>query len=252
MKKIGTILAIAMGLAFVSASAHAQLGIPAKLKATKIQGNLVPAYYPLSTGPGTGDDEDDSPALLGTAVQRSNPATHNCIFTQGKFKQQLGKDTAVQLKGVLCGPAGMQTPYTGQLCAHTKQLATIMNEDIDKTGAVAAKTCPSTGGDLSGKINFTTGNIGSLTCANGSCKGTLPVVTTDPCPDVDKVSELRRLEVFDGPDVASVTFLGTDLKTCCGPTQQIVGGVPTSGYAPCTTSTQDVLGEMGTVTQGVP
>jgi hypothetical protein len=251
MKRIATIVAVGMGLAFVSTSVHAQLGIPAKLKAGKVQGNLVPAYAPISTGSGTGDDEDDSPALNQPAALRSTmnmTSPHNCMFTQGKFKAQVGKDTAVQLKGVTC--AG--TPLTGTLCAHTKALSTIMSEDIDKTGATTAKTCTSNMQTLEGHVNFSTGTIGVLTCANGSCKGTLPVVTTDPCPDVDKVSELRRLEVFDGTDMGVINVLGTNLEMCCGPRQTAVGSISANSVAPCTTSTQDVLGEIGTVTQGVP
>lgn len=256
MKKIGTILAVGMGMAFVSASAYAQLGISAKAKAGKVQGNLVPAYYPQSSGSGTGDDENDSPAFLATAVQRST----NCTFDQGKFKAQVGKDAAVQLKGVTCG--GM--PFSGTLCAHTKQVATIMNEDIDKKGVLTGKTCLSGATHLEGKMNFSTGNVGTLTCSAGSCKGTLPVVTADPCTDVDKVSELRRLEVFDGSLTGSGTILGTVLKTCCGPTQVFVGSLGqnnslggTNNNA-CASSdndelhggAQDVLGEIGTITQG--
>lgn len=242
MTKFGLLATCAMGFTLAGAPAFG-LGIPAKAKAGKVQGNLVPAYKP-STGSGTGDDENDSPAFLSTASERS---TNGCIFTQGKFKAQVGKDAAVQLKGVTCGTM----PYTGQLCAHTKILSTIMDEEIDKTGASAAKTCVSVV-HIEGKMNFVTGNIGLLTCTDGTCKGTLPVVTTDPCPDVDKVTELRRLEVFDGPDKASVVTLGTTLAACCGAGQTTVGSTAVSATAPCTTSTQDVMGEMGTITQGVP
>jgi hypothetical protein len=243
MKKLGTFVAIGMGVVFVSASAYGQLGIPAKLKASKVQGNLVPSYHPLDTGAGTGDDENDSPAFLDTAVQSGN-----CMFTQGKFKAQVGKDAAVQLKGVVCGGV----PADGiMLCAHTKDLSTIMNEDIDKTGATAAKTCLSGTTHLEGKVNFSTGNFGSLTCVAGTCKGTLAVVATDPCPDVDKVAEVRRLEVFDGNDSAVIPVMGTNLSACCGSTQTVVGPVAASSVAPCNTSTQQVMAEIGTVTQGV-
>jgi hypothetical protein len=240
MNRLVTMLALGTAVAFVGSAASAQIGIPAKLKAGKVQGNLVPAYYPSDTGPGTGDDEDDSPAFQDTGVQSSA-----CTFTQGKFKAQVGKDAAVALKGVTCG--GMA--FSGTLCAHTKILATIMSEDIDKTGATTGVMCNSTAGDIAGKQNFVTGNIGHLTCTAGSCKGTLPVVTADPCPSVDKVAEIRRLEVFDGPDEGSATILGTTLAVCCGPHQTLVGGAAPSG-APCNTSTQHVLAEMGTVTQG--
>ena len=40
-------------------------------------------------------------------------------------------------------------------------------------------------------MNYVTGNIGLLTCSAGVCSGTLPVVTSDPCPAVDKVSEVK-------------------------------------------------------------
>lgn len=241
MKKFGLLGVCGLALAIGSGPAFG-LGIPAKAKAGKVQGNLVPAYNPQDTGSGTGDDENDSPAFLDTAEQRGA-----CTFTQGSFKAQVGKEASVKMKGVTCGG----TPYTGQLCAHTKQMATIMDEEIDKTGASSAKVCTSTGGPIQGKINFSTGNIGLITCAAGSCAGTLAVVTTDPCPDVDKVSELRRFEVFDGPDKGTLTVLGTQLTACCGPSQTAVGSISVNGIAPCNTSTQDVLGEMGTITQGV-
>ncbi len=241
MTKIG--LAAACAAAFTLAAPQAfGLGISSKAKAGKVQGNLVQAYGPQDTGSGTGDDEGDDPAFLDTAVQRGA-----CTFTQGKFKAQVGKETSIQLKGVTCG--GM--PYTGQLCAHTKNLSTIMDEDIDKTGASSAKVCNSTGGPIQGKINFSTGTIGLIACDEGTCKGTLPTVLADPCPDVDKVSEVRRIEVFDGPDKASQVVLGSTLAACCGPTQTMVGPASVSGIAPCNTSTQDVLGEAGTITQGV-
>ncbi len=240
MTKVGLLAACATAFTLAAGPAFG-LGIGSKVKAGKVQGNLVQAYYSTGAGSGHGDDESDSPALLGTAAQRGA-----CTFTQGKFKAQVGKDTAVQLKGVTCG--GM--PYSGQLCAHTKNLSTIMDEEIDKTGASSAKVCNSTGGPIQGKINFSTGTIGLITCAAGTCKGTLATVLTDPCPDVDKVSEIRRIEVFDGDDMASQTVLGSTLAVCCGPTQTMVGGIAPSG-APCNTSTQDVMGEAGTVTQGV-
>jgi hypothetical protein len=75
------------------------------------------------------------------------------------------------------------------------------------------------------------------------------VVLADPCPAVDKVSELKKVEVFDGDDFASTTILGSTLAVCCGPGQTTVGSAAPG--APCTTSTQDVMGEMGIVTQGV-
>jgi hypothetical protein len=239
------VAAIATGaLLLGAANAHA-IGIGAKAKAKKVQGDLVPALKPMDTGSGTGDDEGDDPAFLDTGEFRSA----SCTFDAGKFKAQLGKDAAVKLKGVNCGG----TPYNGQLCAHIKALSTIMSEDIDKDGASTPVTCNSTGGDIAGKMNFVTINVGLLSCSDGSCSGTLPVVTADPCPGTDKITEVRRVEVFDGPAKANIVSLGTTLSACCGPTQTTVGPAAVSSVAPCNSApgnTQDVLGEMGTITQG--
>ena len=239
------VAAIATGALLMSAASAHAVGVGAKAKAKKVQGDLVPAFGPSDTGSGTGDDEGDDPAFLDTPVQRSS----GCTFDAGKFKAQLGKDAAVKMKGVNCGG----TPYSGQLCAHIKALSTIMNEEIDKDGASTAVTCNSTGGDIAGKMNWVTVNIGLLDCDAGSCSGTLGVVAADPCPGTDKVTEMRRVEVFDGPAKASIVTLGTSLAACCGPNQTTVGPSSVSGVAPCNSApgnTQDVLGEMGTITQG--
>ena len=237
-----TTIPMLVGLAVALAPMAYAIGIPAGLKSTKMKGTLVPAFAPQDSGSGTGDDEGDSPAFVDTAVARTG-----CTFTKGSYKIQVGKDASVQLAGVTCGG----TPVTGTLCAHTKVLATIMNEEIDASGGSTAKACSSTAGDIAGLINWSSGNVGTITCTAGKCKGTLPTVATDPCPDVDKVAEVRRIEVFNGPDFANVPVLGTALKVCCGPHQTLVGGISPSGSAPCNTSTQDVMGEAGTVTQGV-
>jgi hypothetical protein len=217
---------------------HAQVGVSAKLKAKKVQGNLVPAFSPMGA-PGTGNDDQDSPAILQTTEARTN-----CTFDSGKFKMQVGKDGSIKMKGVTCG--GM--PFTGTLCAHTKVLSSIMNSEIDKDGMSSAKTCITNAMDVAGKTNWSSGNVGTLTCSAGKCDGTLPVVTTDPCPDVDKVAELRAVEVFSGPDLATQVVMGTTLKVCCGPGQKIAG--PIVPGSPCDVSTQDAIAEMGTVTQG--
>ena len=240
MRRLVVAAAMGTALALTASATFAQIGIPSKLKAKKVQGNLVPAFYPSGTGRSTGDDDQDSPAILQDAVPRST-----CTFTQGKFKLQSGKDAAVKMKGVTCGG----TPFSGTLCAHTKVLSSIMNNEIDKDGNLTPVTCTTTAGDVQGKMNWSSGNVGTLTCSAGSCEGTLPVVATDPCPAVDKIAEVRHFEVFDGPDLATQMVMGTTLKVCCGPGQKIVG--PIAPGAPCDTSTQDVMAEMGTVTQGV-
>lgn len=239
------VTATGLGLALSVPSAFS-LGIPAGLKSKSVSATLVPAHKPVDTGSGTGDDENDNPAFTDAAAARSA-----CTFSSGKAKIAVGKDASVQMKGVTCGG----TPYTGQLCAHTKILATIMDTDIAKDGTVSSVSCVTAGaGNIAGTTNFVTGNIGLLTCTAGSCKGTMPVVTSDPCPAVDKVAEVRRIEVFDGPAFRSATILGTALKACCGPGQTTVGSFAVSSQPPCDTppgSLQDVMGEAGTVTQGV-
>ncbi len=243
MRKL--VVAVTVGALVAAAGPAAYgLGIPAKLKAKKVQGNLVPAYEGAVAGSGNGDDEGNGPITLQNAVLRSDAG---CIFTQGKFKAQVGADLAIKLKGVTCGGVA----YTGQLCAHSKVFSTIMSEDLDKDNMSTAKVCNSTAGDIAGKLSFATGNIGTLTCAAGSCSGTLGQVLADPCPDVDKVAEMRRLEVFDGPDFTSFITMGSTLSACCGPNQTTVGANSVSTHVPCDTSTQDVMGEIGTVVQGV-
>ncbi len=239
-----TKIVFAVGLAAVMvAPAAFGTSLPGKLKAGKVQGNLVPAFKPQDTGSGTGDDENEgaNAAFLDTSVQRSA-----CTFTGGKFKAQVGKDATVKLKGVDCGSG----PFTGSLCAHTKILSTITSED--RLGN--PEFCDGgPAGNIAGDLNFVTGNIGVISCADGKCDGTLQQVTSDPCPDVDKVTELRRFEVFDGPDFVSFQPIpgGQFLKACCGPGQTIVGGVGVGGLSPCDTSTQDVMAEMGNVNAAV-
>ena len=239
--KIAVLVAAAFTL---SSSAAFGIGISAKLKSKKMQGDLVPAYAPTDTGSNTGDDENDSPAFNeGASVRQSN-----CTFEKGSFKFQTGKDGQVKLSAVKCGG----TPFNGTLCAHAKAVSTILNEDIDTANVSTPKTCVAgVAGDIAGRINWVTVNIGQVTCINGACKGTLPTVAADPCPDVDKVTEYRRVEVFNGPDQRTLSVLGTNLTACCGPGQTLVGNVAANGGAPCNTSTQDVMGIGGTVLQGV-
>ncbi len=242
MRNRATFVTVAAGVATVIAVSAWGFGIPAKFKASAISGSLVPAFSPSDTGSGTGDDEGDDPAFLDTAVARGT-----CSFLTGKFKLQVGKDASVQLSGVDCGGG----PFTGTLCAHTKVLSTVVTEEFDKSGGSTPVTCDAgPGGDIAGKMNFTTGNIGTIACASGKCKGTLATVTTDPCPAVDKIAEVHRVEVFDGPLLADVPVLGTSLKSCCGPRQILAGAAEADDVAPCTGSPQDVFAAMGTAQHG--
>jgi hypothetical protein len=245
--RTSTLIVTTAGLAIaLSGPVTFALGIPSTMKSKSVSADLVPAHEPVDTGAATGDDENDDPAFTDVAAARST-----CNFTSGKAKLQVGKDASVQMKGVKCGG----TPYTGQLCAHTKILATIMDTDVDKNGIATPVVCITAGaGNIAGQANFVTGNIGLVTCTAGTCKGTLPVVTADPCPGVDKVAEVRRIEVFDGPAVRNAVILGTSLSACCGPTQTTVGSFAVSAQPPCNVlpgSLQDVMAEAGTITQGV-
>lgn len=238
--KIGVLVAAAVVMSSVAVFG---IGVPAKLKSKKLGGDLVPAFYPSDSGRNTGDDENDSAAFIDTAVARSS-----CTFLKGQFKFQTGKDGQVKLGGVVCGGV----PFNGNLCAHAKGLSTIANEEIDATGMSTPASCMTGGaGEIGGKLNWVSVNVGVVTCINGTCKGTLPQVAADPCPSVDKITEYRRVEVFDGPDTAVFAVLGTTLKTCCGPGQTIVGGTSVGTIAPCNTSTQDVMAIGGTILQGV-
>lgn len=238
------IAAACFGTAVALAAPPAQgIGVPAKTTAKKIQGDLVPAVYPAAKSRGTGDDEGDDPAILDTPLLRSN-----CTFDSGKFTVQAGKNAVVQLTNVRCGGF----VYNGSLCAHTKTLSTIVDEEIDKNGFSTPVSCISPAStETAGTVQFVTGNVGLITCTKGKCKGTLPPVAADPCPDVDKMGELRRVEVFDGPDIGQAIIQGATLSACCGPGQTTVGPIPVSLSPPCDTSTQDVMAEMGYVTQGV-
>jgi hypothetical protein len=234
--------AVCVGAAVAFAAPAAQgIGISAKTKAKKVQGDLVPAYSPADTGAGTGDDEADNPALLDTPIARTG-----CTFEAGKFKLQVGKDASVKIKGMTC--AG--TPYTGSICAHTKTLATITDEEIDKEGNSTPVSCISPAlTETAGTQQFVTGNVGVITCEDGTCQGTIPPVATDPCPGVDKVTELRRFEVFNGPAIGTLTYSGVTLKTCCGPGQTVAGFLPP--VPACSAPGQDVMGEMGYINLGV-
>lgn len=240
MRKV-ILMAAVLAVASVVAINASAIGIPAKAKAKKIQGNMVPAFKPVDSGTNTGDDENDSPAFLDAAAARSG-----CTLEQGQYKITTGGSTAVKLSGVNCGG----TPFSGTLCAHTKILATILDEDIDKTGTHTPVTCPTSGvpAGIQGQTNFVTGNVGTITCTAGKCAGLLPVVTPDPCPSVDKVAEVRRVEVFDGPDLGSLSVLGSTLSSCCGPGQTAVGNL---ALPACAGSTQDVMATSGTITQGI-
>ncbi len=245
MKRIVPLALFGAAIVLAAPAAYA-ISVPYKAKAKSIQGTLVPAFKPTDTGSGTGDDENEG---ANAALQDPASARSACTFEQGQYKVQVGKDASVKLTGVSCGGV----PYTGNLCAHAKALATILNEDIDKTGASTPKTCISgIAGDIAGQTNWVSANIGTVVCAAGKCKGTMPQVTSDPCPDVDKVSEYRRIEIFDGPGSGSLSIGGSTLSACCGAGQTMAGSINVNGVGGCpAVPTQDVMGSGGTILQGV-
>ena len=127
----------------------------------------------------------------------------------------------------------------------------ITDEEIDKEGNSTPVSCLSpVATETAGTQQFVTGNVGTIMCTDGSCQGTIPPVATDPCPSVDKVTELRRFEVFNGPAIGTLSYSGVVLKTCCGPGQTVAGFLPPA-TVPCTAPGQDVMGEMGYIIQGV-
>ncbi|GIW39929.1 MAG: hypothetical protein KatS3mg076_0506 [Candidatus Binatia bacterium] len=139
-----------------------------------------------------------------------------------------------------------------QLCAQIEVLSTIMDEDIDKDGNSTPKTCFAGSVAIHGKTNYSVSQVERIDCKKGNCKGVLGITTGsgDPCPDVDKVTEVRHVRVADGPTISSKTIFGNTLKACC-----FEGSVVAGGFTPdnpdCTTVDQDLLAEMGTVTQGL-
>ena len=242
--------------------------IPAKMKSKKVQGDLVPAYAcdPTDPDPACSNSlqirscSDGSGPCVGDAsctgggtctegvITKSNAYGHNCIFESGNFKIQSGKDTQVQLKKVSC----IEASPPSQLCGHIASYSTITDLNIDTKGVITPKTCTHpVAGNIAGTANYAIAQQGTLTCdSKGSCKGVLPVVAADPCPDVDKVSQYIRLEVFDGSSFVSIDVGGAVLKGCCGRNQNLVGGgFPVSAVAPCNTAEQDSLAVGGTVVQ---
>jgi hypothetical protein len=246
--RVRTFVIAAAGFALVATTPTAWAdGVKASFKAKKVAGDLIPAFAPDDTGSNNGEDHDGGDANA-AFNEPGSPRQSSCEFAKGSVKIQVGKNASVKVSGVVCGG----TPYSGQLCAHVKALSTIANEEIDKDGNSTPKSCISgIAGDVAGRVNWVTSQVGLLTCTAGKCAGTLPPVTTDPCPDVDKITEIRRVDVMNGPDMASTVVLGTTLKACCGPRQTVVGPAQASAFAPCDTSTQDVMATMGNVTHGV-
>ncbi len=232
MKMRTLVVTAALAVLIAPAARAADVNFSAKAKAKGVQGDFVPAFRCAS---GVDQGECAGNLLVGYPagnVTRSSTTAQDCKFEQGKFKVQAGKDGQAQLKGVTC--AGGE-PTT--LCAHVKGYTTIANQELDSKGMTSAETCTSGGLPIAGSSNYSTANVGILSCSKGTCKGTLTAVTADPCPTVDKVTNIDRVEVFDGGEdysyealPGSGVFLGacceagvaTPPGTCTGPAQKVL------------------------------
>jgi hypothetical protein len=146
-------------------------------------------------------------------------------------------------------PGDCQATKRTLLCSEETILSTIMDQERADDGTLTPKSCIQTV-NVAGKSNYVISSIGFLSCKSGTCKAVLANNISgggDPCPDVDKVSEVRRMTVMDSYHVGEANVLGNTLRACCEPGAAAVGGAPIA----CGNTNQDVLAEMGNVVQGV-
>jgi hypothetical protein len=255
--------ALAWGASTALALPENVVGFPFKMKAQKTQTDLVPAFACSDLDP----RPDCSQSLLVGGGVGGEPAPgnqtksakfgNNCTFLSGTVKMQIGKDTQVQLNSVSCGEVLKES---GNLCGQTIGYSTLANVDIDKKGVVTE--IPECGtpasGDIRGSSNFTTAVVANtIVCGKkGKCKGALSsddAQGENPCPASDVVSELRRIEIFDGPTIAPVEVLGATLKVCCGHNQEVAPFINVNEFDDCVNAPpQDVLAVPGSLTQGTP
>ena len=100
-----------------------------------------------------------------------------------------------------------------------------MDEEIDKGGISSPETCtfPVLNLPVEGTSNYTASSVGTIPCdTKGNCKGTVPTVADDPCPDVDKLLEVRRIRVFDGPESNLVEIVPGVSLGACDPINQVL------------------------------
>ena len=192
MRRCIRLCVVALALSAFGATSALAISMGPKAKAKKVGGDFAQAY---ACGASATDPIDCQGTQLSPAATKST-----CTLDGGKFKVQTGKDMFVLLKGVDCGG----TPPSA-VCVQVEGLSTIMDEDRDKDGNLTPETCTFQGLNLEGTSSYSNIFVGDVACdAKGKCKGTIPSITADPCPDVDKVTEIRRVRVFDGP--AASTF----------------------------------------------
>lgn len=181
------VCAVALAVSAFGATSALAVSMGPKAKGKKVGGDFAQAYQ---CGASATDPIDCEGTQLSPAAPKST-----CTLDGGKFKVQTGKDMFVLLKGVDCGGASPSA-----VCVQVEGLSTIMDEDRDKDGNLTPETCTFQSIPLEGTSSYSNIFVGDVTCdAKGKCKGTIPSVSQDPCPDVDKVTEIRRVRVFDGP-----------------------------------------------------
>jgi hypothetical protein len=261
MKTISVTAAFVALVAFGTSEAFA-IGVSAKFKAKKYQADLVPAMSCATTDSSIDCDTSIVVGQIlpapggGNNVTRSAANGNDCIFESGTVKVILGKDTQVQLKGVACG-AGTPKPFkeTGALCAHMATYSTFADEEIDKSGTSTPESCQVVPvGEVAGTSTYAVTQVGNaIACGKkGACKGVITQVVPDPCPGVDKITEIRRFEVFDGEQSGELVAAGQTIKACCGPGQEAYPGINIGDDPAKCPNPQDILAVPGTVAHGVP
>jgi hypothetical protein len=271
MRKALLVVVAVGGLTVAGAMPAAATSISAKLKSSKVQGDLVPAWAcaPLdensncsgSTSVSTCTVSGGACSLLDPCPLAEDKCTggnksasevngRGCTFDKGTFKVQSGKDAQVQVSGLKCTgglPSG--------LCGHIEGYSTIMNQNVDAKGVVTPKSCViAPTGEIAGASNFAIASLGTLTCdAKGTCKGVLPLALGNPCPDTDSETQIASIDIFDGAASASITPPNSSitLKACCGRAEYVIPGAKSADQPACQNLNppQDVLATMGNVVQ---
>ncbi|MFQ5513960.1 MAG: hypothetical protein ACE5FG_05930 [Myxococcota bacterium] len=220
MRRSLFVAAFAGALCMLIAGDGGAIGLGPKVKAKKLQGDLVNAMSCVRPDPAGSDPLDCDPqqALVPPSPGEASPRS-TCSIKAGKFKSQVGKDLSVQIKGLSCSGA-----LPSGLCIQVDGYSTIMDEELDKSGGSTPASCTFLGViPLEGTSSFSQIAVGAIPCdAKGKCKGTVANVAADPCPGVDKQTEIRRVLVFDGPtdtvtEVLPGVFLGE-----CDPNQAVL------------------------------
>jgi hypothetical protein len=264
------VIAAVGGLTAVGAVPAAATSIGAKLKSSKVQGDLVPAWACSAADENSncsGSTNVSTCSVSGTPCSLIEPCPsgetctggnksasevngRGCTFDKGTFKIQSGKDAQVQILGLKC-TGGLPTG----LCGHIEGYSTIMNQNVDTKGVVTPKSCVvAPTGEIAGASNFAIASLGVHTCdAKGKCKGVLPLAISNPCPDVDSETQIASIDIFDGPGFVTIQPANSSitLKACCGRAEYVIPGAKSADQPACQSlsAPQDVLATMGNVVQ---